>query len=411
MNIVTILTTLFATKNAIKGLIIEPLKRIDSYAGEQDYQDVKELSYFWKQEKVPYGTIVNIEGIFSEYSHTFMPHTFTPYIPVNVSHSMDSATVGRIGWKSALFQPPVETIPEVEFDGKNFRLGFLYPHGFSGFTYEAKYNSLQEAINLNDSFLHIPETAKPIPIIYKSDGVMNTGVKYKIKAKVIEIPYANLALITDSLGGLLAPIHELSINLLSPTQKTLCLLVNQESTHFKQMDTYSNDAFPMSFYVEGHIGYSGVLDNIYELIDNAVPNKADIRAPFNSLSFTDSNVYIKKALDRVGDLSERTVFLTTGEVRILFREPGIIGFYVPLGIDNSIYKNRVNDLALSIKNFDRIIQSSTNYKAKFYVDFISDKRLISLMNLPRVLQSKEIQKVVSDNTDFQDTRTWLTNDN
>jgi hypothetical protein len=409
VEIIAILTKLFAVKNAVKGLIIEPLNKFNAYLDEHDYHDVKELSFFWKQGKIPYGTIVNIEGLFSEFSHTFMPHTYTSYIPVSVSHTMDNAMVGRVGWKSSLFQPPVETLPEVNYDGRRYKLGFIYPHDFSGFMYETKFKNVQEAINQNDSFLHIPESAKPIPIIYRSDETMNTGDIYNLKAKVIELPLDKLSIVTNLFESIIDPIHDRSINLLSPTQKTICLLVDKEPTNFKRKEQYSPDFFPMSFYVEGHISYDKEIENSLNLIESAIPNLADKKAPFNSLSFTDSHVYIKQASDRVGDPSERTAFLTTGEVRILLREPNIIGFYVPIDIDKEIYGARITELSSSIRAFDRNIQRRSNYKAKFHVNFISDKRLISMMNLPRVLDSNEINKVINDNPDFQGTKDWLTN--
>ncbi len=319
---------------------------------------------------------------------------------------MDNAIVGRVGWKSALFQPPVETTPEVTFDGRRFKLGFIYPNDFSGFKYESKFKHIQEAINQKESFLHIPESAKPIPIIYRSEKTMNTGDIYSMKAQVIEMPMDKLALITN-FGGYIEPIYERSINLLSPTQRTICLLVDKEPTNLKRKDQYSPESFPFSFYVEGHVSYAKELANRLEIINNAVPNLADRRAPFNSLSFTDTHIYIKHASDRLGDPTERTAFLTKGDTRILFREPNIIGFYVPVDMDKDIYGARISELSSTIKEFDRNIQRSSDYKAKFHVNFISDKRLISMMHLPRVLESSEIKLVINENPQFQGTRDWL----
>ncbi len=122
IDILAILTKSLTVKNAVKGLIIEPLQKVFSKLDEHDYADVIELSAFWKRGEVPYGTIVNLQGVFSEYSHTYLPHTYTAYIPVGVSHSMDNPIVGRIGWRSEVFQPPVETVPEVDLDGKKIQI-------------------------------------------------------------------------------------------------------------------------------------------------------------------------------------------------------------------------------------------------------------------------------------------------
>jgi hypothetical protein len=290
---------------------------------------------------------------------------------------------------------------------KKYKLGCIYPNNFSGFKYESRYKNITEAREDNRPFLHIPDSAKPLPIIYRSHSSMNTGDLYNIKAQIIELPLSNYNIILNSLEGLLAPVHELSINLMSPTQKTLCLLVDQEPTKLKKVDTFSPEFFPMSFFVEGHVSCSIECKNLLEIIDKSVPNLADRRAPINSLSFTDSHVYIKKASDGVNDPSERTAYLTTGDVRILFREPNIIGFYVPADIDKLIYRDQISALRTSIRKFDRNIQYNTNYKCKFHVDFISDKRMINLLNLPRVLESSEIQEIIKQNPDFEETREWL----
>lgn len=76
-------------------------------------------------------------------------------------------------------------------------------------------------------------------------------------------------------------------------------------------------------------------------------------------------------------------------------------------MDKDIYGARISELSSTIKEFDRNIQRSSDYKAKFHVNFISDKRLISMMHLPRVLESSEIKLVINENPQFQGTRDWL----
>jgi hypothetical protein len=49
MDLISLFTKIFVVKNAMKGLIIEPLKKFNLYLDEHDYADVKELSHFFRK--------------------------------------------------------------------------------------------------------------------------------------------------------------------------------------------------------------------------------------------------------------------------------------------------------------------------------------------------------------------------
>ncbi|OEF99153.1 hypothetical protein BHF71_09980 [Vulcanibacillus modesticaldus] len=394
MTLSTFLTNGLLIKKVYKE-VVDMIKTIDDYLQEQDFEDVKELSSYFFSGKVPYGTIVNLQGRFSEYSHTYHPYTYMPTFPQKIEHKKISPYRGSIKFRFDLFQPPVETIPEINVEGKNYKIGFIYPNNFTGFIYEPAYKNYDEALQAGKPYLHLPDSAKPIPIIYKLDRPLNNGDIYIIKAKIIELPYEHLKVITRHLYRFPLNIYERAIDLFSSDKKSLCLLVDSEPTYIKETEQFSPEKFPMTFFIETHIENDGTIKDIEQLIRNSIPDLADKKAPIKSTNYKGFEDYFG--------------FFTNGNVYILYRRPSIIGFYVEVDPMNNLdYQEKISELHGKIRKFNRQLQNMTDRRIKLHVDFISDRRLINILGLQRVLESNELEKILKEYPEFIDTRNWLT---
>lgn len=399
LSFFTIISSVLTVKRALKELIVEPLKRLDKYSNEQEFEDVKELMHFFHDGRVPYGTLVNLEGTFSEYSHTYHPITYMPTIQVSTDSEHVKMFTYKASSKFGLFQPPVETMPEIQFDGRNYRLGFIYPNDFEGFRYNSLFKSYEEAVKENLPYINIPDSAKPVPIIYRGDKTYSSGDKFIIKAKVIELPYEQINILAKHLDGFPGIAFSKVFDFLSTNKKSLCLLVDNETTTLKKKDIYSVESFPATFFIEGHLEQkNGDLD-LTDVLYNAIPNYIEPPIVNNG-----KKIY---GINYKGFIDHSSLF-TTGDVRIIFRKPFFIGFYIEIDLANSNnYKSCLEELKKTVRKFDQNVQYNTNRKAFFHVDFISDKKLINYLGLPRVLTGTQTLNLINQQPELAETREWL----
>jgi len=400
LSIMGLLSTILTVKNAWKSLISDPFKQLDKLFAEEDYKDIAELSRFFFEGKVPYGTIVNVPVIFSEYSHTYRPMTYMPTIAGQSSASaqrLGTYIKGTLSTKIEMFHPPVEIIPEVSVDGRTYRLGFLYPLDFNGFNYEPAFGSVEEAVEQGLPYFHVPESAKPVPLLYRRDASLISGNSYIIKARVAELPVVHWETIRGNLGNWSDIIYGRAFDLTS-IRKSLCLLIDEAPTNAKDLFGHDLSCLPVHLFVEGHFeGLHKDEAKLFETICNCIPN-----IPSDGINRVPIHHFNYKGYEDFRSC------VTTGNVRIVLRKPSVVGFYTMADIASSDnYRSTVTELKDVIRRLDRNMQNATAYKVKYHVDFVSDRRLIDLLGLIRVLTSQDLKEIFEKSPELGDIKKWL----
>ncbi|MDD4909502.1 MAG: hypothetical protein PHR44_02290 [Candidatus Omnitrophica bacterium] len=168
-------------------------------------KDFKELIAKLENETLQDGAIVTLDGYFSNYAQMYFPLTYMPSIPsvakieeIEEAHQITEDIIiprvkGNLQFSFKSFQLPIENIPVLNIENRQWKIGFLYPKEFSGFNFEE--DKTPEKNKLRELRLKIPSSATPVLVLYdnsvysqftESDVIITAQVAVLDKALVDE---------------------------------------------------------------------------------------------------------------------------------------------------------------------------------------------------------------------------------
>lgn len=372
--------------------LVNGIKWLDNWSSEGIFSDVDELTRAFRDGIFQDGAIIHVQGIFSEYTHSYRPYTYTPSIPSKPTITENNGHTTISADKYDIFQPPVEAFPEIQINGKTLSLGFLYPVEFQGFAYKPVSNSMTTSFLVGSNqplSVVVPESAQPVPILYEPLSGLHTGEYCEAKAQVIPLPMELLLSISDKLGDWWEVFFRRITLLDRPTQKSMCLATLGNGTKLRRLEG-TLESIPMSIYVEGIVDPPQEGIDTFSVVANAIPDRPKTRWGTGMAVGGDGI----------------TSIVTSRNIRCVYREPGVLGLYLSIDLVNG-YQESIIELKDFVRLFDKQLQKSTDYKSKFYVTFISDKRLVPLLGLPRFMVGGHFNDMLAKHPELRSAYHWL----
>jgi len=392
--------TLFKLIGTI-GAIDKWIKRRDNTF---ELREVENVCTEFFSNRIPLGAYVTGQAFFSEFAHTFIPPCYSTYRPGAASSTINHSRFiapNKIEYNANLmisptiFPLPVQSLPRVSTGNGNYKIGFLYPKEFSGFIYPVDPEKNKKVVAESEGIaLSIPRNAKPIPVIYEERFSSCLGSIVDFEAQVTEIPSEFISPLFNGLGIYAEDIFANAYKPLNPHRVTLCLKVTGEHTEIKSNNKI---IIPIkgALFVETHLEGFASNPMLEQILDSAIP---ELNPGITSTAYT--------------GYEENKYYITQGAVRVTFRKPNILNYYIETELNNTQkFINDVDVLRRYIRNADKNIQKSfqaegqRRYKMK--LDFLFDYQRASIFDSRGILESSEADNVIKSNPDFQAVKNWL----
>lgn len=394
--------TFFSTYKAVTEIgpnLIKFGRGID----KRKYYDIDEIFPNLLERSINLGDIVECSGFLTKYSQTFLPMSFEHSIPGAGSEKVKSCKIvnGKlerlmeVSTTWTVLQAPVHVIPPLG----NVRLCFLYSEDFDGFVYPVNDGKVNSELH---NKIMVPKKGKPIPILIDTKKYSSLVDRFvNLKARVSIIP--------EEISKYLYPVYndillDHNSNFFNPTAEVgtfICLSLLEDD---KQMKVeVSNNNIPNAeaqIFTEFHVeGLNDYLDISKKIIEDAIPDTASKKIKVMTTKYNKSKPY-----------------LTTGDIRVLYKEPNIVGLYTVTDLfDRKRYGESINNMSRYAQKLSRNIQNNS-YEAigkrlKTQTDFVFDPTKAFLFDSRGVLNIKDQYIPKENGKIYKDTIDWYNNAN
>lgn len=392
-----------STYNATYKIAKSLLKKISNVT-KRTYYDIDEIFEVYKKGEILDGDTIETGGVFLKYGQIFKPYTHVYGMFNNARKGPDEVKLengklikyGSIDMNSKTFQLPVQKLPNYE----NLGCAFLYSEDFE--TFEHNKNKNEEEIKHKP--YDINKKSKPIFIIYDTKNFEKyINCKVFIKAKVIKLPYDLARRLINVLDN---DVREICSNYIDITEENvnfICLLLMGEEAkaEVEKKSNLLDLSIPM--YVESKLGNvdsfksdKEITDFIASLLPN-LPQNID-----KSFPLTIGNV----------DINIGTAFISTNNINVVYRKPGIIGFYTTTQLYNrEVYESNLSHFSSIYNNFcidyKNNMKKHYGIKGKVSLNFIFDYEKAFIFDKKGILYDDEVLDSIEE--DNYRTVDWLMN--
>lgn len=309
------------------------------------------------QEDLHVGSNISTEGYLLKYGQVFKPYTHLNSVWSGTSDK-DIQEINRVN-KDPLhkckkndfvcerrrFYIPVQVIPPTRENGCDIGCAFIYDSRFTGFT------SSKDLLKASKKNLLIEENkyAKPILVIYdvkKHSQFINK--KVHIKGKIVIVPSNILSLLNIIPDN---DIWEICSNFYRPkneNENMICLSLLEDNSKINFVDNHNlNENFDelcIPLFVESTLDkFSKLNDDVAsQLIYDILPNTVTKANP----------LYGSKAMSFHDEGEKAFSFPSTNEINVIYRNPGVVGFYTTTSlVDTEKYSRDLDELSRYINNF------------------------------------------------------------
>lgn len=356
------------------------------------YYDLDEIMKNVEMGNINIGETINCAGFLSEYSQTFKPMSY-----ISLYSNSSPAKMNGYNYDSnsnslkANYEMKVKAeslqIPIIKFPvNKEQKLLFLYPEQFSSFVNPVK------RINNKDKII-ISKHSKPIPLVADKSIIKDyINKQVEMNVKVIILPNNWKARIENNYNDDLYDYNSNFINLISEKCKFIALYLEDNRSITTAGYPIPNNAEAEIFselYVEG-------LENFEEkkklnLISSILPDLASDKIRIMKFGNIDYN----------GCSS----YLTTGDIKVIYKKPNIIGLYNKVPIFNNIKRldgiHNLNKYSINIsRNLRNFSKNHFEKELKTKTAFIFDPTKSSHFD------ERGIKLLKSIENDYRKTINW-----
>lgn len=289
----------------------QPIPRISS---EINVSDLNSLKRAIEQRNICEGDLIKINGYFSNFGQTYFPLTYMPTIPdsatleqeepryVSTSNGITIPQIkGKMQWRIKCFQLPVENIPYVRVENRNWKIGFLYSNKFNGFIFDEDPSTDKKTYRL--PCLRIPDHACPLIVVFDPDTFMEfTESNIEMTAQVIFLERDILEGFGCCLENLRPVLHKHCFVNMGNTLRGICLSLTRHTGSVKTLEKRSVKG---NLVVEAFFEGTELLPNFSKVFSDSVPNV--LMAPIRSMTYL--------------PYTEHSAFIPTTGLNFLFRSP------------------------------------------------------------------------------------------
>lgn len=388
---------------AFKKLLKEAPELKNMLRGKRTFYDISEIRDEFQRGSLNIGDLVTCEGFLSNYSQTFKPLTFRSIISGSLKEKrqfkMVDGKVIPVPQKIILeadyipFQMPISNIPSLFTPSGLIKCCFLYPLNFDSFVFSRSQKKASESYDKD--VLEIPDSSKPIVVILDASKYGSfLDKKVEIRGQLQEAPRD----IIDLLDHLYDPtVREILMNSYFPFEERtsfICLSTFHPESQINLIDE-KLESLKGVLFTEYHAENIRNIEIFQTIVGKAVPFLSD-----------DYSFGLTLPGTKVFDYPNRS------EVKFLFREPNIFGFYIQVNLFNPAEFN--TKLALFrdfIKKFSRELKEQSRKEmgaaVELKMDFVFDYSKKYLLDPRGALNSEEIEKIAQADKDIKETVEWL----
>lgn len=373
----------------------EDFREWGSNITRRTFYDIDEIITEYRNGSIPLGTKISCSGFLTKYSQTLLPMSYLRHVACNakekvVSRSIESNHIREqreLTFTTAPLQIPVHIIPSLQ----NTRMCFLYPENFSTFIYPI--NDKSDNPSERNEII-VPKEAKPIPVLISGSKHEKYIDKFvDIEARLISMP----ADFSKSLQALYNDVlFECSSSFFDPFGQStfICLsLLDVEENCIAEIKR-NKPAATAQVFAEVHVeNLETYPDVARQIIEASIPD------------LISDGIKIVKFAGQEAD-----PYLTKGDIRFVYKEPNIVGFYKQIEIfDQRLYRSSIEDFQKYSQRFSRKMQDTSlkniGKRLKTYTDFVFDPTKAGLFDERGVLSNYNNR----GNADLQDTVDWYKN--
>lgn len=374
------------------------LFRLGKGITKRKYYDIDEIFPNVLERDINLGDIVECSGFITKYSQTFLPMSFESSVPGQASEKAGHLRLvnGRlqqemnlkVSWTS--LQAPVSIIPPLG----DVRLCFLYNEDFNGFIYPV--NDGKDNPELKNKIM-VPKSGKPIPVLInttKHSGLIDRYVN--LKARVSFVPQEISKYLTPVYNNLLLEHNCNFFNPISEISPFICLSLLENDTDIKaEISSRDIPKAEAQVFTEFHVeDLDKYTDVSTQIIEGSIPDLASKGIRIMTVKGYEVKPY-----------------LTTGNIRFLYKEPNIVGLYTTTDLfDRKRYEETIKNMSNYTRKLSRNIQNNSfevlGKRLKTHTDFVFDPTKALLFDSRGVLNIKD-EYIPNENSEiYRNTVDW-----
>lgn len=278
----------------------------------------------------------------------------------------------------------------------NIQLCFLYGEDFESYLHPV--NDGSENPELKNKII-IPRSGKPIPVLIdvnKHIGAINKFVN--LKARLTVIPNDIASSLGNLYNDLLLEYNNTFFNPFSEVGTFICLSLLDEETGRIEVSGGSPENAKAQVFVELHVeDLEKYPDLSRDIIVNSIPDLASDGIKVISVQGYEAIPYVTK-----------------GQVRVIYKEPNLIGLYATVDIfNNTKYVETMSALHSYSQSLGRNIQhlssETIGQKLKTKTDFVFDPTKSPLFDSRGILNLKQDEFERLDQMRLRETADWYKN--